>query len=483
MNRADQAPEPSMEELLASIRLIISDADKKGPAQRDSAHPRLSAGEGSLLAGPGAAIAGDEVLDLTDELVFPDERPAPRGGTRLGQSKLEDRPGQDSLTASGHKTPPDSGPLPLPAPEAANRRHSESPQAVRQQYGLPPASRPLWSRRELAAPSQTPAPKPRQDATPARPQTRNWAADIQMPVPNEGPVSLIPSASTKSSLTEPVDATGGNTGGQDREQGHGGHAGRWNGKNEAAAVAALAKRLARSAMGAMEASELENAQAVDFEHIDGESRAAVTGKFADAIERESSAHGTSQLPSLLDEVFRQEFIRDPEPGDEPAEEETAYEAYEETIEAPVPAEEMPSDGPAGDEGADVNVEFEEEPEPAPQALREESVRHVTIEPASPQPSASAAKPEQPQRATAEPIAPQPVNAPAPIPAPALAQAQFLGTAQPAMTAQGSSSLEGAVREMLRPLLVQWLNENMPRILENAIREEIAVRGLLPKSDG
>jgi hypothetical protein len=44
------------------------------------------------------------------------------------------------------------------------------------------------------------------------------------------------------------------------------------------------------------------------------------------------------------------------------------------------------------------------------------------------------------------------------------------------------TLEDAVREMLRPLLVQWLNENMPRILESAIREEIAARGLLPGSD-
>ncbi len=35
MNRADQAPEPSIEELLASIRLIISDADKQAPFQKE----------------------------------------------------------------------------------------------------------------------------------------------------------------------------------------------------------------------------------------------------------------------------------------------------------------------------------------------------------------------------------------------------------------------------------------------------------------
>ena len=51
-----------------------------------------------------------------------------------------------------------------------------------------------------------------------------------------------------------------------------------------------------------------------------------------------------------------------------------------------------------------------------------------------------------------------------------------------MTLQGGRTLEDAVREMLRPLLVQWLNEHMPRILENAIREEISVRGIFPKSE-
>jgi len=77
---------------------------------------------------------------------------------------------------------------------------------------------------------------------------------------------------------------------------------------------------------------------------------------------------------------------------------------------------------------------------------------------------------------------RPSAAPAPVAVQPLAQVQFMGAAQSPMTAPQGGALETAVREMLRPLLVQWLNENMPRILENAIREEIAVRGLLPKSD-
>jgi hypothetical protein len=32
------------------------------------------------------------------------------------------------------------------------------------------------------------------------------------------------------------------------------------------------------------------------------------------------------------------------------------------------------------------------------------------------------------------------------------------------------------------MLAQWLNEHMPRILEKAIREEIATRGLSPRTE-
>ena len=46
------------------------------------------------------------------------------------------------------------------------------------------------------------------------------------------------------------------------------------------------------------------------------------------------------------------------------------------------------------------------------------------------------------------------------------------------TSSTPKTLEETVREMLRPLLVQWLNENMPRIINDAIREEMASVGLL-----
>ena len=38
------------------------------------------------------------------------------------------------------------------------------------------------------------------------------------------------------------------------------------------------------------------------------------------------------------------------------------------------------------------------------------------------------------------------------------------------------SLEGSIKEMIKPLIIQWLNENLPRIVEEAVREELTGRG-------
>jgi hypothetical protein len=50
------------------------------------------------------------------------------------------------------------------------------------------------------------------------------------------------------------------------------------------------------------------------------------------------------------------------------------------------------------------------------------------------------------------------------------------------SATAPRTLEDTVREMLRPLLVQWLNENMPRIINEALRDELAAAGLSTRLD-
>ena len=37
--------------------------------------------------------------------------------------------------------------------------------------------------------------------------------------------------------------------------------------------------------------------------------------------------------------------------------------------------------------------------------------------------------------------------------------------------------------MIKPLIVQWLNDNLPRIVERAVREEIADQGLVSRARG
>jgi len=46
-------------------------------------------------------------------------------------------------------------------------------------------------------------------------------------------------------------------------------------------------------------------------------------------------------------------------------------------------------------------------------------------------------------------------------------------AQPKIVRSGETSLEGLVREMLRPMLAQWLETNLPPIVDRLVQAEIA----------
>ncbi|QYJ07327.1 DUF2497 domain-containing protein [Qipengyuania flava] len=45
--------------------------------------------------------------------------------------------------------------------------------------------------------------------------------------------------------------------------------------------------------------------------------------------------------------------------------------------------------------------------------------------------------------------------------------------QPQIVRSGETSLEGLVREMLRPMLAQWLDDNLPGMVEELVKAEIA----------
>lgn len=46
-------------------------------------------------------------------------------------------------------------------------------------------------------------------------------------------------------------------------------------------------------------------------------------------------------------------------------------------------------------------------------------------------------------------------------------------ARPQIVRSGETSLEGLVREMLRPMLAQWLDTNLPPMVERMVQAEIA----------
>ena len=466
MNRADQAPEPSIEELLASIRLIISDADKQGSFQKE---PR-GAAAGQAASAPSEIDAG-EVFDLTDELTFPEEtvrpQPVPPHAAMPGQPVFDRYSGPQAHPAArrGAALPAPDGASAMMRGRTAQERfdpaHALHPDA--RKFPQAPSAGPAWPRRDPPAdagqPPIAPGRPPRQEQIAAQPPARNWAGDVQMPVPDQGPVSLYPSPPSKAQPEKPA---AGDTGPANWQAAYQAEAPARPGDSEGpAAVAALAQRLARSAIGVLEASELENANQVDFEHLDAGSRAEVTEKFADAIE--CVAQAVQDEPAMAEVQVSQARRQEQPLADS----------------APAPAKEAPRDLP-GEAVAKV--------EPPVQAEAKAALR------ADPEPVKAAPEPRPaPVPVFVEPVRQEstvqaaPVKQPAPPVAVAvqqpLAQAQFMGAAPAPVSAMGGSALEGVVRDMLRPLLVQWLNENMPRILENAIREEISMRGLLPKSDG
>ncbi len=216
------------------------------------------------------------------------------------------------------------------------------------------------------------------------------------------------------------------------------------GEKQEAAVAALAESLARSAAEAMNSDELTTASDVDFSRLGDEQKAEVTETFANAIQRESGPHGKNPLPTLLDEVFRQDFIRDSSAVEEPEEDTSGSEVATSAREDEQKANEraMPHWG-----APEIALQSIANRHHAPWA-RSESPLNMAV--TSAQNKATEAAPPR--------------------------EAEFASPATSGLT------LEDTVRDMLRPIMAQWLNEHMPRILENAIREEIATRGLLPKTE-
>ncbi len=439
MNRTEQTPEPTMEEILASIRLIISDDSKKAPPVREDHSP---APMPEAAVAPLNALPAEDVLDLTDELVFPEERSAPASTMTPSPSHAvaaEDAPGEEPP----HEAPDLTTAPPEPSQAAemphAMPSHMAPPEARHDgaQRSASAPSRTVWSRRELpgsSGPVAAANPRLSQEAAPSRQPPRSWAQDVQMAIPDQGPMSLIP-GQIQAQKPEPEE-TSPSSGDMEEETGVTLSAGPGD-KNEAG-VAAFTEDLIRTAVSAMDAEELATAAEIDFDELDGGRTAEVAERVAAAIQKEHKSQDESPLPTLLDEMRRRNFFKEPETFPEPD---------DQSADADAPA--SPQDESLAAHKPRFDFAWETSMEAAPQSEEIAPVPTAPVLRAAERPSEqTAAVQRQPSAVVLQPV-----------------------------PAAGGQTLEDAVRDMLRPMLMQWLNENMPRILEGAIREEIATRGL------
>ena len=83
--------------------------------------------------------------------------------------------------------------------------------------------------------------------------------------------------------------------------------------------------------------------------------------------------------------------------------------------------------------------------------------------AAPEPSAPSAQPQAPDRAAVDTIISQETSAAVSAAFDSLAHTFF---------AQNSRTVEDLVREMLRPMLKHWLDDNLPGLVERMVRTEI-----------
>jgi len=139
-----------------------------------------------------------------------------------------------------------------------------------------------------------------------------------------------------------------------------------------------------------------------------------------------------------------------------------------------PAAEAPVDMTSDDDDADELIvediaEPEDEPAPEPEPEFEPEPEPVPV----PEPALqSAPEPEpafEPEPAPAGDGLLSPESAA--LTAAALASLRGGGVSGE-MSIGGDNSLEGLVRELLRPMLKQWLDVHLPSMVENLVREEI-----------
>jgi cell pole-organizing protein PopZ len=133
-------------------------------------------------------------------------------------------------------------------------------------------------------------------------------------------------------------------------------------------------------------------------------------------------------------------------------------------EAPEPASPKPAPAPAP-EPEDVLELTEAMQAPAPSFRKIDGTQDVVFDEAEPEPPPRAA---EPPRQAAAPPPEHPILSPATA---AAVDSAFNALAQTVLV-QNAKTLEDLVKEMLRPMLQHWLDNNLPTLVERLVRQEI-----------
>ena len=144
---------------------------------------------------------------------------------------------------------------------------------------------------------------------------------------------------------------------------------------------------------------------------------------------------------------------------------------------PKPAEAAPAGATSFPEPDDDVLDLAEvakpvrRPEPEPDVFDMTEIdfgdeAEIDFEPPKPEPAAKAQAPEP------QPSIEEAMDAPLVSRATDASVTQSFGLLASAMSGQSARSMEEVVKEMLRPLLKGWLDDNLPSLVERLVRAEI-----------
>ena len=581
MRKPEHSAEPSIEEILASIRKIIADDGAQHSARteafsetppeaasrrRDPEPPSRRQPLQPVAAfypepnEPAAAFGEDDILELTEDSMIEDDgeqsgmsftgaatpadarqpeppqaglaggRSAPPSGEELESvfssvvAEVQRLSGGAKPTApvgaSQHDWPePAMMPLPklprqppaaeawdtvaaeaeaAPAPPRPLVTQAAAPAARTMQPPSRPASKPVWSARHLdsegprvRAPQSSgdksagqPAPALRQNMS----GQEGWAEGVQMPVPEGGPLMPFPEPEADDGdSAPPLSGSGESRSEIEKEKTFVGEmlTRVFGGsqkkapespapeKTPADARLAKAEDLAKATITDFASDKLRAPSVAQALHADRPFMDAITDSLATAMAKVEADHDGglgAHVPTL---------------------------AAAATVEDELPEALLPPD---------TEIDTFDAPPERSSGFRAQGAPDnrsgSTPPPAAPRPSPFAETPELPRNHSGDiyseagqiprqsqteifgAVSPVTPSRMPPKPEPA-AMAKSAGT--PGInTAPGVAfppGLEDSIKEMIKPLIVQWLNDNLPRIVERAVREEIADHGLVSRARG